>query len=113
MTLQSQKTQHPAQTLPAALADVALIDARTCAAAGGMGISWWHARVAAGEAPKPAIQQPRMTRWRLADVRAFWAQRAQAESAEAGERLQAQAAQASAAATRKRSEKTASSKNAG
>lgn len=61
------------EVLPSALQDVLLINARTCAAIGNMGISWWLARVAAGEAPKPAIQQPRMTRWRLADVREYWA----------------------------------------
>ncbi|WP_374659421.1 helix-turn-helix transcriptional regulator [Inhella sp.] len=92
---------------------MALIDARTSAATGGMGISWWHARVAAGEAPKPVIQQPRMTRWRLADVRAFWAQRAQAGSADAGENMQAQAIRASAAAARKRDGTPTSSTNAG
>jgi predicted DNA-binding transcriptional regulator AlpA len=111
MTHQSQQSQQA--SLPAALADVALIDARTSAATGGMGISWWHARVAAGEAPRPVIQQPRMTRWRLADVRAFWAQRAQAGSAGAGEHLQAQTSKASAAAARNRNGKTATSTNAG
>lgn len=78
MPNKSRQTRDSAQSIPAALAEVALIDARTCAATGGMGISWWHARVAAGEAPQPVIQQPRMTRWRLADVRSFWATRAAA-----------------------------------
>lgn len=74
-TFQAQRGLAP--SIPNALIEVALIDARTCAATGGMGVSWWLQRVAAGEAPAPVIQQPRMTRWRLADVRAFWA--AQAE----------------------------------
>ncbi len=69
--------------IPAALAEVTLIDARTSAATGGMGVSWWLARVAAGEAPKPAIQRPRMTRWRLVDVREFWAAQAAANDAQA------------------------------
>lgn len=86
MTHQARQVRPTTTTIPAALADVALVDARTSAATGGMGVSWWHARVAAGEAPKPVIQQPRMTRWRLADVRAFWAQRAQAGIADASKR---------------------------
>jgi predicted DNA-binding transcriptional regulator AlpA len=65
--------QNPLPAVPAALADVVLIDGRTAAAVGGMKLSWWLARVASGEAPKPAIQGQRCTRWRLADVRSFWA----------------------------------------
>lgn len=64
------------QDLPEALSDVALVDAKACAAVGAMGLSWWHDEVRAGRAPKPVIQQPRCTRWRLSDVRAYWAQRA-------------------------------------
>ena len=37
-----------------------------------MSVSWWHDEVRAGRAPKPVVQQPRCTRWRLADVREFW-----------------------------------------
>jgi len=59
-------------SLPAALADVALIDGETCAAAGDMSLSWWLERVRAGDAPAPAVRAPRCTRWRLVDVRAFW-----------------------------------------
>ncbi|MBH9553136.1 hypothetical protein [Inhella gelatinilytica] len=83
MKLQDRSPRETAQSLPAALADVTLIDARTSAATGGMGVSWWLARVAAGEAPKPAIQRPRMTRWRLVDVRNFWAAQAVDSSAPA------------------------------
>ena len=71
---------HPkpaACPLPADLAAVALIDAPTCASVGGLSLSWWHAEVAAGRAPKPVIRQPRCTRWRLADVRDYWTQRAE------------------------------------
>lgn len=95
-------TRTRTHTLPAALADVALIDGRASAAVGDMGISWWLAKVAAGEAPKPVIQQPRMTRWRLADVRAFWASYAERANTEAAERLKAQAQKASAAASARR-----------
>jgi predicted DNA-binding transcriptional regulator AlpA len=62
--------------LPTALLDVALIDGPTAASAGGMSLSWWHAEVAARRAPQPAIRAPRCTRWRLAEVRAYWTQRA-------------------------------------
>jgi predicted DNA-binding transcriptional regulator AlpA len=68
------KIKDDFESIHPGLLDVALIDAAACASAGGMGVSWWHARVAAGEAPKPAIQQARMTRWRLSEVRAFWSE---------------------------------------
>lgn len=58
--------------LPTTLADVALIDAELCAAAGTMSVSWWSEEVRAGRAPKPVVQRPRCTRWRMADVKAFW-----------------------------------------
>lgn len=66
-------TKPTSQALPADLAAVALIDAPTCAAAGAMSVSWWHDEVRAGRAPAPVIRKPRCTRWRMADVRAFWA----------------------------------------
>lgn len=56
-------------TLPAALADIALIDGPTCAAARGVSISQWHELVRTHEAPQPAIRQPRYTRWRVCDIR--------------------------------------------
>ncbi len=96
----SEALQDPA--IPAALVDIALINARTSAALGGMGVSWWHAKVATGEAPKPAVQQPRMTRWRVADVRAFWVSYAERPSTQAAGRLKAQAHKASAAAAARR-----------
>jgi predicted DNA-binding transcriptional regulator AlpA len=64
--------RHVVRALPHNLADVALIDAPTCAAAGDMSLSWWHEEVRAGRAPAPVIRKPRCTRWRLSDVRAFW-----------------------------------------
>jgi len=86
--------------LPADLASVALIDAPTCAAAGDMSISWWHEEVRAGRAPAPAIRKPRCTRWRLADVSAFWgafAADAVADT-EVGDRMTARAKKASSKA---------------
>ena len=82
---------------PEALADVALIDATTCAAGGQMGVSWWHDEVRAGRAPAPVIREPRCTRWRLADVRAFWIARSErvASNAQAGALLTVQATKAS------------------
>jgi len=68
------KTDLP--PVPAALADVALVAAPTCAAAGDISISTWHELVRTGEAPAPVIRQPRCTRWRLADVRAWLIERA-------------------------------------
>ena len=91
---------HPkpaALPLPADLADVALIDAPTCAAAGDMSVSWWHEQVRTGRAPAPAIRRPRCTRWRVADVAAFWINFAAGAAADpaAGERVTAQAKKAS------------------
>ena len=91
--------------LHAALADVALVDAEACAAAGAMSVSWWQAKVAAGEAPKPAVQMPRCTRWRLTDVREFWLKFAEegASDTEAATAATAKAKKASEAARAKRS----------
>lgn len=90
--------------LPAGLADVALIDAPTCAAAGDMSVSWWHDEVRAGRAPAPVIRKPRCTRWRMADVRAFWAKSAEQAAADtqAAAGVKARAVKASAAARAKR-----------
>jgi hypothetical protein len=56
---------------PSVLADVALIDGPNAAAAGCMGLTQWHELVKTGIAPQPVIKQPRFTRWRLVDVRAW------------------------------------------
>jgi len=85
------KTELP--NLPNALADAALIDGPTCAAVGGACVSWWHEKVRTGRAPQPAIRQSRFTRWRLADVRAFWV--AFAESATHDEQVTQRATRAS------------------
>ena len=105
------KTDHKYATrpLPANLADVALIDAPTCAAAGDMSVSWWHDEVRAGRAPAPVIRKPRCTRWRLADVRAFWIESAEkaATDTQAAELLKAHATKASAKAKASRAVKAA------
>lgn len=64
---------HPKPiTLPSPLAEVALVDARTAAATGGVSENWWFDRVRSGSAPKPAVRLPRFSRWLLSDVVAFW-----------------------------------------
>ena len=96
------KTDLP--PIPSALSSVALIDAPTCAAAGGMSVSWWHDEVRAGRAPAPAVRQPRCTRWRLSDVVAFWqafATKGEADT-QAAAQVTAKAKKASAAAQVKR-----------
>ena len=82
---------------PEALADVALIDASTCASTGSMGVSWWHEEVKAGRAPQPVIREPRCTRWKLSQVRQFWQDRADRGSAntKTAELLKARATKAS------------------
>ena len=92
------KTDLP--SVPPAMADIALLDARACAAHGALSVSWWHAKVATGEAPQPVVRMPRCTRWRAVDVRNFWV--AFAEQAlsdpQAGELLAGRARKASARA---------------
>lgn len=92
------------KAVPANLADVALVEATTCAAAGAMSVSWWHEAVRLGRAPAPVIRQPRCTRWKLSDVRAFWEAFARQGSSDprAGEGVKAQAIRASRAAQAKR-----------
>jgi predicted DNA-binding transcriptional regulator AlpA len=88
--------------VPAALADVALVDGPTCAAAGAMSLSAWHELVRTKEAPQPVIRQVRCTRWRLIDVRQFLIDRA-AHALHDAEAVTARAKKASAAAQAKRS----------
>lgn len=111
---QTSGQAHPkssAYALPANLADVALIEATTCAAAGAMSVSWWHEAVRTGRAPAPVIRKPRCTRWRLSDVKAFWESFAQGASqdAESAEAVKAKAEKASRAAQAKRASTLAQS----
>lgn len=65
-----------------AVAQAALVDAKAAGAVGGASSSFWLEQVRAGRAPKPAIQQVRLTRWRLSDVLRFWTEFADAGSAD-------------------------------
>ena len=96
MTTKTDPNPAP-RPLPADSADVALIAADTCAAIGEVSVSWWYEEVRADRAPKPAIRQPRFTRWRLADVRRFWVECAAqaAGDTQARERMAAKAKKAS------------------
>lgn len=87
--------------VPAALADVALVDGPTCAAAAGISLSTWHEAVRTQRAPSPVVRGHRCTRWRLADVRAWLQARAEGEPS-TGASVIAVATRASAAAKVKR-----------
>ena len=87
---------------PPALADVALIDGPTAAAAACISISAWHELVRKGDAPSPAFRRPRCTRWRLADVKSWLVEYAKVADREAGKQLVAKATRASHAARAKR-----------
>ena len=102
---QTSGQAHPtssAYSLPPNLADVALIDAPTCAAAGAMSLSWWHDEVREGRAPKPLRFGPRCSRWKTADIRQYLIQRAEQPQVEAAVSVKARATKASAAAQAKR-----------
>jgi len=92
--------KSPKPNIPSALVDVALIDAMTCAAPGAVSVSWWHAKVAAGDAPQPVVRMPRFTRWSMSAVRDFWAQFAEQAKAntDPGDRMSVIAKRASAKA---------------
>lgn len=96
------KPKPVARALPGDLTDVALIAGDTCAAVGDVSLSWWQEEVRAERAPKPVIQLPRFSRWRLVDVRRFWAERATQPQAEAAALVKARAKKASDAASVKR-----------
>ena len=98
------RMQVQSQQLPPELAEVALVDGHISAAAGGVSASWWRDAVRAGRAPAPVIRRHRCTRWRLADVRDFWAKMAErgAADVQSAAELKARATKASAAAKAKR-----------
>lgn len=98
--------RHPA---PPALADVALIDGPSIAAAACMSLSSFHELVKAsaeaqdGEVPQPVIRQPRCTRWRMADIRQWLIKRAETGAdPQAAAKVAATATKASAAAKARR-----------
>lgn len=62
--------------LPAALEAVALVSAKTASAAGEQSVAGFLEDVRTGRAPAPVIRGHRYTRWRLADIKAHWEQRA-------------------------------------
>lgn len=106
-TLDEAKGTKPTVRNPAPpeLADVALIDAPRIAAAACMSLSTWHELVRTGQAPQPAMRAPRCTRWRLADVRAWLAARAERGSdPRAARLLVTNARRASRAAQAKRAQ---------
>lgn len=95
-------TNLQAAATDAALPDearaVALVSKRTACAMGDVGQSWWDERVASGEAPQPVIRAPRFSRWRLADVIAFWRDVAERGDPAGAAKLTAHARKASARA---------------
>lgn len=104
------KTALPA--VPGALADVALCTGPEAAAAARDSVSSFLdgvRRTAAGKLkpgeapyPQPVIRQPRCTRFKIADVRAWLIQRAEANTQDAARVVVLNATRASAAARSKR-----------
>jgi predicted DNA-binding transcriptional regulator AlpA len=92
-------------SVPPELTEVALVDARACAATGGMSVSQWHNLVREGAAPKPVIRLPRYTRWGLSDVRKFFLAIAEQGSDERECMVIERAKRASLAAKAKRQQK--------
>jgi predicted DNA-binding transcriptional regulator AlpA len=84
--------------IPAALADVAMIDGPTCAVSAGISLSSWHELVRKGEAPQPVLQGARCTRWQQGQIRQWLIERASKFDVEAANRLRAHATKASALA---------------
>ena len=97
--------------LPIDLADVALTDAATCAAAGSVSVSWWHEAVRTGLAPQPVFRRVRCTRWRVKDVAEFWRAQSGGAAVLNSDIPLNKAFMASAAAGKKRSQSTAGEKH--
>lgn len=90
--------------LPVGHDDVALADINDLEALTRMKRSWLHQAVRDGRFPAPAIREPRCTRWKLADVRAWIADRIEqaATDTETATVVSARAKKASDAAQAKR-----------
>jgi predicted DNA-binding transcriptional regulator AlpA len=89
--------------IPSGLADVALIDARACAASASISVSSWYDVVRTGNAPQPVIRSPRCTRWRVADVRKWLSElAAQGIDDEVAQAVLARASKAASASRAKR-----------
>lgn len=90
--------------LPEAHADVALADITDICALVRMSASWVHNERAAGRFPAPVIREPRCTRWKIADIRAWLIERATQSAADTKttELVTARAKKASTAAQAKR-----------
>lgn len=90
------------EAIPPSLAEVALIDCNTAAAAASISVSQWHKLVSEGKAPQPAFRSPRCTRWRIADVRAWLIERSSQDIPSGDSRTVDIARRASAASRAKR-----------
>lgn len=90
--------------LQAAHADVALADMNDLEVLTRMKRSWLYEAVRESRFPPPVIREPRCTRWKLSDVRAWLIERAAkgAADTQARELTSARARKASAAAQAKR-----------
>ena len=95
-------TKRDLPPVPQALADVALVEGRICAAAAGISLSAWYDLVRAGAAPAPAFRAPRCTRWRMSDIRAWLIERAGTDSDTQPKKVAQAAAGKACAATRAR-----------
>lgn len=87
---------------PPVLLDVALVDAKGVSAAACISLSQLHDLVRAGKAPAPAFRGVRMTRWRVADVRAWLLELASAGTPSGADAVATKVRRASDAAQAKR-----------
>lgn len=89
-----------ARPVPAALAELALLDIKDVSAVVRMSDSWIYAELAAARFPAPVIRESRCTRWRSADISSWLMQRVTPQPQ--AEKVIARAKKASAAAQAKR-----------
>lgn len=103
------KAESPSQSIPADIAEVALLNIKAVCTAVSMSRGWVHAEVRAGRFPQPMRFGQRCTRWRAQDVRAWLVDRAAlgASDLNSSAQLIAKAKKASAAAQAKRASKVA------